>query len=158
MGDVDFLIDVLKSGIIRDLWEKKWYAECLYLLAMVDYLCRENSLPLCSEYSEMRRARLGETVYPEGIMALCTVLKSEEPMNKSRAEAIPEFLCFAPLAPVGLAAPKRNSNLQNTKAMLNYICGICIYDFFHIHSLFTSIFKFCYTSLYSSDGQADTIK
>ena len=53
MGDIDFIIDVLESDTIRQYYQKKWMAECLYLLAMVDYLSRENDLPLCSEYNDL---------------------------------------------------------------------------------------------------------
>ena len=38
MGDMPFIIKTLESNEIRELYQKKWYAECFYLLAMVDYL------------------------------------------------------------------------------------------------------------------------
>lgn len=37
-GDIPFIIDILKSGEIRTRFNKKEYAQALYLLAMVDYL------------------------------------------------------------------------------------------------------------------------
>ena len=46
-GDIDFIVDVLRESEIRMYWNRKWYPESFYLLAMVDYLCRENDLPLC---------------------------------------------------------------------------------------------------------------
>ena len=45
-GDMDFIIDILKENQIRAYWERQWYRESFYLLAMVDYLSRENGLPL----------------------------------------------------------------------------------------------------------------
>ena len=48
-GDIDFLIDTLESDEIRRLYNKQWYPEALYLLAMVDYLSRENGVPLCTK-------------------------------------------------------------------------------------------------------------
>ena len=92
MGDIDFLIDVISSGRIISLLEKRWYREALYLLAMVDYLCRENSLPLHADYDELRRLKLSDIVYPTGILLLCAALKSEEPKEESLRAAIPEFL------------------------------------------------------------------
>ena len=92
MGDLDFLIDVIKSDRIISYLDKRWYREALYLLAMVDYLCRENALPLHEDYDELRRLKLSEIVYPTGILVLCAALKSDEPKEKSLREAIPEFL------------------------------------------------------------------
>ena len=92
MGDIDFLIDVIKSDRIISYLVKRWYREALYLLAMVDYLCRENALPLHDDYEELRRLKLSEIVYPAGILILCAALKSDEPKEQSLREAIPEFL------------------------------------------------------------------
>ena len=60
LGDIEFIIDTLESDKIRMLYQKQWYPESLYLLAMVDYLSRENDLPICAEYSDIRAARLRE--------------------------------------------------------------------------------------------------
>jgi hypothetical protein len=92
MGDIDFLIDVIKSDRIGSYLDKRWYREALYLVAMVDYLCRENGLPLYEDYAELRRVKLSEVVYPAGILILCASLKSDEPKEESLREAIPEFL------------------------------------------------------------------
>jgi len=92
MGDIDFIIDVLESGEIRRLYQKRWYPESLYLLAMVDYLSRENGLPLCKEYNDIRRARLTATVFPASIIAMSVVSNSNTPMIDSLNAAIPEFI------------------------------------------------------------------
>ena len=49
-GDIPFLMDIMISGDIPRLFERQWYPEGLYLLAMVDYISRLNDIPLCSEY------------------------------------------------------------------------------------------------------------
>jgi len=92
MGDLEFLIDTLETGKIRELYEKEWYAESLYLLAMADYLSRENDFPLCAEYNDMRCAKLQRTIYPAGVLAICAAFKSDEPKAESLREAIPEFI------------------------------------------------------------------
>jgi transcriptional regulator with XRE-family HTH domain len=92
MGDIEFLIDVTKSDSVFACLEKRWYREGLYLLAMVDYLCRENGLPLDERYAELRRAKLSEILYPAGVLILCAALNSDEPKARSLREAIPEFL------------------------------------------------------------------
>ena len=94
MGDINFIIETLESDRIRKLFNRKWYPESLYLLAMVDYLSRENDLPICSEYSDIRRIKLKEIIYPAGILIMCAVMKNDNPKAESLQEAIPEFLQF----------------------------------------------------------------
>jgi hypothetical protein len=92
LGDLGFLIDTLETGRIRELYDKGWHVESLYMLAMADYLSRENGLPLCSDFDDIRRARLQRTIYPAGVLAMCAALKSDGPKADSLSEAIPEFL------------------------------------------------------------------
>jgi transcriptional regulator with XRE-family HTH domain len=94
MGDLDFIIDTLESDRIRKLYQKRWYRESLYLLAMVDYLSRENKLPISIEYSDIRKARLREPIYPASIIAMSVLSKSEYPKQDSLKRAIPEFKRF----------------------------------------------------------------
>ena len=94
MGDMDFIIDTLETDKIRKLYQKRWYPESLYMLAMVDYLSRENDLPLCNEYSDIRSARLREPIYPSSVIAMSVVADSDQPKKDSYANAIPEFRRF----------------------------------------------------------------
>jgi hypothetical protein len=94
MGDIDFIIDTLESHKIRKYYNKKWYPESLYLLAMLDYLSRENDLPICSEYDDIRRARLAQPIFPASIIAMSAVSHSEYPKEESMERAIPEFRRF----------------------------------------------------------------
>ena len=94
MGDMDFIIDTLESDRIRKLYQKRWYPESLYLLAMVDYLSRENDLPLCDEYSDIRASRLQNPIYPASIITMSVLSESDSPKTDSFAAAIPEFKRF----------------------------------------------------------------
>ena len=94
MGDIDFIINTLESNKIRKLYQKKWYPESLYLLAMVDYLSRENGLPVCADYDDIRAARLRKPIYPASVIAMSAFSRSEQPKHESFAEAIPEFIRF----------------------------------------------------------------
>ncbi len=94
MGDLDFIAAVLENGEIRKLYNKKWYAEALYLLAMLDYLSRVNELPVCSDYDDIRALRLSKPLFPVGVILMSEVLKSEEPIQKAKNDAIPEFIKF----------------------------------------------------------------
>ena len=94
MGDINFIIKTLEENKIRRYFVKKWYPESLYLLAMIDYLSRENGLSLCKDYDDIRATKLKEPLYPKGIQVLCFFFGNEEPKKKSLTEAIPEFLDY----------------------------------------------------------------
>lgn len=94
MGDIPFIIQLLKTNQIRELYEKKWYPEALYLLAMLDYLSRENQVPICKNYNDIRKSKLQRPVYPSSVIILCKTMKSNAPKEECIRMAIPEFLRF----------------------------------------------------------------
>lgn len=94
MGDLAFAADVLERGEIRTYYNRKWYPESLYLLAMLDYISRENNIPLCRDYDDLRKCRLKERLYPAGINALCGAAKNDFAREEAVKAAIPEFLRF----------------------------------------------------------------
>ncbi|MGN8750783.1 helix-turn-helix transcriptional regulator [Oscillospiraceae bacterium HCP3S3_D12] len=94
MGDIPFIIQLLETNQIRNLYEKKWYPEALYLLAMLDYLSRENNVPICKNYNDIRTAKLQRPVYPSSVVILCKTLNSDAPKEDCIRMAIPEFLRF----------------------------------------------------------------
>ena len=93
-GDIDFIIDTLKESQIRTYWERQWYRESFYLLAMVDYLSRENGLPLCNDYEDIRNCTLPEPLYPWDVVLAAKLDDSLDMKEQCLKEAIPEFLRF----------------------------------------------------------------
>lgn len=85
---------MLCSDEISKLYERKWYAECLYLLAMIDYLSRKNDIPLYNGYDKLRTGKLDKVLYPSGIMAMYSLSGDESILIKSFDESIPEFKRF----------------------------------------------------------------
>lgn len=94
LGDIPFIIRLLESNQIRKFYEKKWYPEALYLLAMLDYLSRENDVPLCKNYNDIRTTKLLHPVYPSSVVVMCEVMNSDAPKEECCKDAIPEFLRF----------------------------------------------------------------
>lgn len=94
LGDIPFIIQLLQSNQIRELYEKKWYPEALYLLAMLDYLSRENNVPICKNYNDIRSSKLQKLVYPSSVVILCKAMNSDKPKEEIIRMAIPEFLRF----------------------------------------------------------------
>ena len=94
MGDIPFIIDTLERQDIRTYYNRRWYPESLYLLAMLDYISRENDVPLCDDYDDLRQCRLEQPVYPAGIRAIAAASKDDTAMKNAADAAIPEFKRF----------------------------------------------------------------
>ncbi len=93
-GDIEFVIDLLENDPIRMYYRKKWYAECLYLLAMLDYISRLNDIPICTQYNDLRGMKLKEIVYPASVLVASRVANNDTLMKQSVIESIPEFIRF----------------------------------------------------------------
>ena len=93
-GDIQFIIEILESDEIKRYYNKKQYPQAFYLLAMVDYLSRENDLPLCNVYNDMRQQKLAAPIYPQSILAMAKVMEDDKILEESFEEAIPEFRNF----------------------------------------------------------------
>lgn len=93
-GDIPFIIDTLEADEIRTLYNRRWYPEAFYLLAMVDYLSRENNIPLCTNYSDIRCQKLKDILYPSGVILLDSAMHTDRHRAESRGKAIPEFMRF----------------------------------------------------------------
>ena len=94
MGDMEFIIHVLETDQIRELYKKKWYLESLYLLGMIDYLSKENALPVCTNYNDIRKQKLAQPVYPSSVLVQAAVMQNEDIKEEARKKAIPEFMRF----------------------------------------------------------------
>lgn len=94
LGDVEFIIDTLENRDIRTYYERKWYPESLYLLAMLDYISRVNDVPLCNEYDDLRRHKLASPIYPASVLAVCAAARNDQAKKASIQKAIPEFMRF----------------------------------------------------------------
>lgn len=93
-GDIDFVIYLLENDEIGKYYKKKWYPECLYLLAMLDYISRVNDVPICNRYEELRHLKLKEPLFPAGILILAKVNNDNTIKEKALAHSIPEFMRF----------------------------------------------------------------
>ena len=94
LGDIDFMIDIIEKDQIRVLFEREWYPEAFYLLGMLDYLSKENDIPICTRYDDIRTQKLEKTLYPVGVLLTKEVTHSELPIKEAEQNAIPEFRRF----------------------------------------------------------------
>lgn len=93
-GDIDFIIYLLEKDEITEYYKRKWYPECLYLLAMLDYISRVNNVPICNRYEELRHLKLKKPLFPAGILILAKVNNDNTIKKKALAHSIPEFIRF----------------------------------------------------------------
>lgn len=93
-GELSFIRDMLCSDEVNKLYEREWYAECLYLLAMIDYLSCKNDIPLYNGYDKLRTGKLNKVLYPSDIIAMYTLSGDESILEKSYENSIPEFKRF----------------------------------------------------------------
>ena len=93
-GDLDFIISALKADDVRRYWSKKWYPEAFYLLAMIDYLCRENNIPTCNKYDDIRSQSLKSPLYPRDVLMATRLSPSLDRRAECVKTAIPEFMRF----------------------------------------------------------------
>ena len=93
-GDIEFIIETLERNDIRTYYKKKWYPECFYLLAMLDYLSRINNIPHCTDYDDLRTCRLSEPIYPASVIASYAVSQNETIKKDAYDNSIPEFVRF----------------------------------------------------------------
>ena len=94
LGDEAFLIEILESDSIRMYYEKKWYPECLYMLAMLDYISRINDIPYCDLYDDLRVMKLQKTLYPSSVMLASKIRRDQTILERTIDESIPEFIRF----------------------------------------------------------------
>lgn len=93
-GDIDFIIDLLEKDEITEYYKRKRYPECLYLLAMLDYISRVNDVPICNRYEELRHLKLKEPLFPASILILANVNNDNTIKEEALSHSIPEFMRF----------------------------------------------------------------
>ena len=91
LGYREFIKQVLLSDDISHYFERKEYAEALYLLAMVDYLSNKHNIPLYNKFDNMRTMKLANIVYPRDIELLALLNKNDKVKKDAWESAIPEF-------------------------------------------------------------------
>lgn len=87
LGNRKFIKEIIDNEYIEDYWKCKNRLCACYLLAMIDYLCRLEKLPLYEKFDLMRGYRLPKLVYPYSFR----FIRSDSLLQKSLAQAIPEF-------------------------------------------------------------------
>jgi hypothetical protein len=94
LGDLEFINMTAADDEIRKCWSLDWHPEALYLLALVDYLCRVNNLPVLETYNDLRSMKLRRPAFPRDAILLKTLDPNLDLYEVMRNESIPEFSQF----------------------------------------------------------------
>ena len=89
-----FINYVHDNHFIIQYINKKYYPEALYLLAMIDYLSRINSIPLIDEYNDIRKFKLQDRLYPASVVIMANVDTNSDILEISYRNSIKEFKQF----------------------------------------------------------------
>jgi len=90
LGDIEFIKNHLSNNSVQHFYDTERYPESLYLLSMLDYLCKKHSLPIPTEYHEIRKQRLKRLFVSKSVYLLLKtkVIKISELFR----ESIKDFL------------------------------------------------------------------
>ena len=91
-GDLAFIDGIDQNGWVERLYQGREYRCALFLLGMMDYLCRKNGVRQVARYDEYRKARLDGPVYA---LRTLNVNDDDGAFQRARTEAensaIPEL-------------------------------------------------------------------
>ena len=92
MGDERFIKHVVEKQLVFQYWKADRQAEAMYLVALVDYLCRIHKIERYKGFDSIRQYKLQKLLYPLGAELAETIgVDMKETLLKY---AIPEFLHY----------------------------------------------------------------
>ena len=94
LGDKKFVIKLVEKDYISIFWEMEWYAESLYLLAMLDILSKKYNAPLCTRYDYYRTQKLKNILFPLDILLKSEISPSFNWKEEILKDCNPEFLKY----------------------------------------------------------------
>lgn len=94
MGDKAFLKQMLLEDAVETYASRQWYPEALYVLGMMDLLCRLNQIPLASKYESYRAMKLDRVLYPTDIALLSMAQNDDRIKQEALEKSYPEFKRF----------------------------------------------------------------
>lgn len=94
LGDIDFIRTILEDDTIGQLARNKLTGYALYLVAMLDYVSKENDVEICTNYNWLRQLKLPELLIPVSIKLGMKMFGNDEVFKEAYKDAIPEFLKY----------------------------------------------------------------
>ena len=86
LGDYNFIYEVISDNWVEYFWNKEWYFESLYVLAMIDYLTYIYKAPSYKPLDKYRCFKLSEPVYPFSMLLIDNINSNDNQKQKAIRE------------------------------------------------------------------------
>lgn len=90
LKDKRFLVKYLTNDTIERYYQSKEYLKAIYLVSLIDYLCKKNNLPLVNKFSEIRKYKIDKLYVSESLFLLLSLKKVN--VSQIYKESNPIFL------------------------------------------------------------------
>ena len=94
IGDLDFIYSIIQSDVITLFYEKQMYEEAMYTLAALDYISKENKIPICTRYEHLRQLKFEGIIFPKQAEVVCRLMNDNSFKESLLNKANPEFLKY----------------------------------------------------------------
>lgn len=90
-GRIRFIVKAIDQDLPIQMMERnRLYG--LYAVSLLDYACRLENMEYPTRYSDLRKQKLPDIVWPGSISLMAAIMKSDAPKQQALSNAIPEFL------------------------------------------------------------------
>lgn len=86
LGDYNFIYEVISDNWVEYFWNKEWYFESLYVLAMIDYLTYIYNAPVYEPLNKYRQYKLNKPVYPFSMLLIDSINDNDNQKQKAIRE------------------------------------------------------------------------
>lgn len=93
-SSVQFINQIVNEKTVEKYFDQGDYEKSLYLVALVDYLCRRDNIKMINSYEKYRAYKLKDILFPSSVELLSVLLKNDTLKKDALNNAIPEFLHF----------------------------------------------------------------
>lgn len=94
MGDRNFVDHILSFVDIDELLDLGRKKHALYTVAMVDYISKENNIPLNQSLEVYRNMKMKELSFPKGVETYVSIVGNDDIKKQVLLNAIDEFLAY----------------------------------------------------------------
>lgn len=94
MGDLNFIREILDYVDIDQLLVLGRKKQALYTVAIIDYISKENAIPVKAELSKYRGMKMETLSFPAGVEMYTRIVRNDSLKEKTLHSAIQEFLIY----------------------------------------------------------------
>jgi len=93
-GDIEFINTVLLEENLDTIFSSGQYRRTLYLVAMIEYLCRINNVPVKKEIQKYQEYKLKDLTFFDDVETYFHVTEKTDLKEQVMRDSLPEFLKY----------------------------------------------------------------